>query len=808
MQMLWNDLKSGLRQLLNQPWSSVFAIGALAVSIGAITALFAAANALLLQPVHGIEAPERLIETGRGRDGNLDTISAPLLREFNAPSNAIEGMYAWTMLPVNLVAGKEPTRAFGFMVSENYFDLLGVQAERGRLLSPQADAKRGASPHAVISHAAWQKYFGGDADVVGRNITLNGQSFTVIGVADRAFRSHVSLLSPDLYVPLSMQRQVQPSNGDLLDVVGASWLLSGARLKPGATLEQARDELRARWDAFQKANPDPGEARPDQTMNALPLGALPNDIARNFTVFSGVMMALVAMVLLIACVNVASMMLARGEARAGELSVRSALGAGRWRLTRMLFNESLLLAAIATAVGVLIAKLLLGAVDLGALPTPYPIEVSLDLGWRPLLASVGSALVAALVFGMWPAWRSVQGRLSEASRGVVVSRSRSREFLIIAQVALTLVLLVASALFLRALDRAHAIELGFRVDGIHTADLDLEPTGYDNPRQQQVAFDVAEAIRHAPGIESVAYSRVVPLSGSEMVMGAVGDENTPEPLRYAATDIVSEDYFRTLDIAVEGEAFSRSRHASGDPVVIINRTMAKALFGTESAVGRSMKYDGVESGQVRIVGVAADSRYAWLSEVDKPFLYLPTWQRDAGQYTLFVHSALPQNEVARIVRDAVARVDNNLPKPSLHALSDTVALALLPQRIASTVAGALGALGLLLAGIGTYGLIAYFVASRTREIGVRLSMGATPARIERDVLRRGLRLGAIGLVVGLVFAVGLALAVSGLVFGLVAGDVIAFAAAAVVLSLAIFGASWFPARRAARISPMTALRYE
>ncbi|HWT16846.1 MAG TPA: ABC transporter permease, partial [Patescibacteria group bacterium] len=399
-------------------------------------------------------------------------------------------------------------------------------------------------------------------------------------------------------------------------------------------------------------------------------------------------------------------------------------------------------------------------------------------------------------------------RLGEASRGVVASRSRSREFLVVAQVALTLVLLVASALFLRALDRAHAIELGFRVDGVHTADLDLEPTGYDNPRQQQVAYDIAEAIRNNPGIESVAYARVVPLSGSEMVLGEIGDENTPEDVRYAATDIVSEDYFRTLDIAVEGEAFSRARHASGDPVAIINRSLATALFGAESALGRSFKYDGVESGQLRVVGVAADSRYSRLSESNKPFLYVPTWQRDAGQYTLLVHSTLPQNEIARIVRDASTRVDANLPKPSLHALADTVALNLLPQRVASTVAGALGALGLLLAGIGTYGLIAYFVASRTREIGVRLSMGATPARIERDVLRRGLRLGAIGLVVGLVFAIALALAVSGLVFGLVAGDVIAFAAAALVLAVAIFSASWFPARRAARISPMTALRYE
>ena len=806
MRIFLGDLKSGLRQLLSQPWSSGFAIGALAVSIGAITALFAAANALLLQPVQGIREPERMIETGRGNEGRLDTISAPLLRAFNEPSTTIEGMFGWSLLPVNLVAGSEPTRAFGFLVSENYFDLLGVKAQRGRLFSPRLDARRGASPHAVISHAAWQKHFGGDPDIVGRNVSLNGQSFLVIGVTDRAFRSHVSLLSPDVYVPLSMQRQVQPSNGDLLDAVGAYWLLSAARLKPGATIESAAAELRARMAAFEREHPQ--EREREQTMGALPLGALPADIAQGFGMFSGAMLVLVLMVLLIACVNVAGMMLARGEARAGELAVRSALGADRWRLTRMLFNESLLLAAIATAFGVLIARMLLGAVDLGALPTPFPIDVSLDLGARPLLASVAAAFLAALVFGMWPAWRSVRNRLGDAARSIVGQRSRTRELLVVAQVALTVVLLVASALFLRALDRAHAVELGFRVEGVYTADMDLEPTGYDATRQQQVASAIVAAVAATPGIERASYARVVPLSGSTMVLGEVGEEPLPEATRFAAANVVSADYFRTLDLRVQGEQFSDRHRRDGDKVMIVNEMLARALFGAEPAIGRSVKFDGVEGGQVRIIGVAANSRYANLSEDPQPFLYLPASQHEFAQYSLLVQSALPQPEIARVVRDAFVRVDASLPRPPLHALVDTVALNLLPQRIASGVAGVLGLLGLLLAGIGTYGLIAHFVASRTREIGVRLSMGATPRRIEHDVLQRGLRLGGIGLGIGLALAVALAMAVSGLVFGLQAGDVTAFVAAALVLALAVFLASWFPARRAARISPMTALRYE
>lgn len=807
MNNLMSDLRSGIRQLLKQPWSSAFAIGALALSIGAITALFAAANALLLEPVRGIRDPARVIETGRSSDGvGFDTISYPLLREFNQPSATIEGMYGWSMLPMNLVAGGEPVRAFGFMVSENYFDVLGVQAERGRLFNPAADGKRGASPHAVISHVAWQKHFGGDADIIGRAVVLNGQAFTVIGVADRRFGSQVSLLAPDVFVPLSMQRQVQPSNGDLLDHVGASWLLTGARLKPGVTLAQAQAELSARFEAFRKLHAD--EFRPDVRFGAGPLRALPADIASEFGLFGGVMLILVGLVMLVACVNIASMMLARGEARGGELSVRSALGAQRARLVRMLFHESLLLAVLAAGGGVLIASLLLGAIDLGALPTPFPILLSIDLGARSLLASMAAATFAVLVFGMWPAWRSVRSRLGESGRGVVAGGSRARELLVVAQVALTLVLLVASALFMRALDRAHAIELGFRVDNVHTADLDLEPTGYDSVRQQQVAVEMVEALRALPGVEHASYARMVPLSGNTMVLGEIGDETIPEPVRYAATNVVGTDYFSAFDIRVDGEAFGAAHVREGEPVAIINPALARALFGDASPIGRSIKYEGNTVGTLKVIGVAANSRYARLSEDNTPFLYLPASQYEMAQYTLVIHSALPSLEIARNLHAVFERVDRNLPKPSVHAMSDTVALNLLPQRLASGVAGALGMLGLLLAGIGTYGLIAQFVASRTREIGVRLSMGATQTRIERDVLKRGVRLGVIGLVIGLAFAVLLAFGVSGLVFGLVAGDAMAFVAASSVLGLTIVAASYFPARRAARISPMTALRYE
>lgn len=807
MMMLSQDLRSGWKQLVRKPWSSLFAIATLAIAIGAITALFALANAILYAPMAGITEPDRQIEVGRmdtQRGGGLDTVSYPLYRALNAPSDNWTGIYGWAMTPVNLVIAKEPVRAFGFVVTENYFEVLGVRAVRGRVFSDAADSAPGKSPHAVISYAAWQSRFGGREDIIGRPVTVNGQSFQVIGVLDRAFKSQISLFAPDVFLPVSMQPSLRPMMGNVLELPRSSWMLLGGRLRPNATLAQANAELGARFAAFAKQHPDAYSEH--SIAKAVPLRGLPDEIAGAVGVFGGVLQGLVALVLLIACVNVAGMMLARNEARLAELNVRAAMGAGRARLVRMLAIESGMLALIATVFGLVLAQVLLSLVRFDVLPTPVPLQFSASLSQTPLLFSIVIALAATVVFGLWPALRVVRARLGEQSRAFTGSRSRAREWLVIAQVAMTVVLLVASALFLRALERAHSVEIGFRVDQIYTADLDLEPSGYDLARQQQVAAQLADTLRATPGIESVGYGRVMPLEGSNMVLGALGDESLPESIRYAATNVISPDYLATLEIAVQGDSFGSQHRVDSEPVAIVNQALAKALFPEGDAIGQYVAYDGVSAGKLRIIGVAATTRNTSLSEVDAPFLYLPASQHDQSQFSLFVRSDLSAGEVEQRVHQAFARTDANLPKPTVHAFRDTVALSLTPQRVISGVAGALGAIGLLLATVGTYGLIAWFVASRTREIGVRLSMGATPERITRDVLNRGIRLGGIGLASGMVLAMLLSQLASGLVFGLVIGDALAFVAAGMVLTAAILLASWLPARRAALVMPAEALR--
>lgn len=809
MMMLSQDLRSGWNQLVRKPWSSLFAIATLAIAIGAITALFALANAILYAPMAGIAEPDRQIEVGRvdtQRGGGLDSVSYPLYRALNAPSNHWAGIYGWSMTPVNLVSAKEPVRAFGFVVTENYFEVLGVRAERGRVFSPAADGMPGKSPHAVISYAAWQSHFGGRDDIIGRAITVNGQSFRVIGVLDRAFKSQISLFAPDVFLPVSMQPTLRPMMGNVLEQPRSSWMLLGGRLRAEATLAQANTELGARFATFATQHPDAyGE---HSTIKAVPLRGLPDEIAGAVSIFGGVLQGLVALVLLIACVNVAGMMLARNEARLAELNVRAAMGAGRARLMRMLAIESALLALIATVVGLVLAQVLLRLVRLDLLPTPVPLQFSANLSQTPLLFSVGIAIATTVVFGLWPAWRVMRARLGEQSRAFTGSRSRAREWLVIAQVAMTVVLLVASALFLRALERAHSVDLGFRVDQVYTADLDLEPSGYELPRQQQVAQQVADTLRAMPGITSVGYGRVMPLEGSTMVLGALGDDTLPESIRYAATNVISPDYLATLEIALRGDSFGPQHRADTEPVAIVNEVLARALFPNADAIGQYVAFDGVSAGKLRIIGVAATTRNSSLSAVDEPFLYLPASQHDQSEFNLFFRSALPLGEASQMVHQAFARTNANLPKPAVHAFRDSVALSLTPQRVISGVAGALGAIGLLLATVGTYGLIAWFVASRTREIGVRLSMGATPGRITRDVLKRGVRLGGVGLAAGMILAALLSQVASGLVFGLVPSDALAFVAAGLVLATAILLASWIPARRAALVMPAEALRSE
>lgn len=803
------DLGYGLRGLLARPGFTFVTILALGLAIGAHTTLFGIVHALLLSPVRGIAAADRIVEVGRTRGGSgMDTISYPDFVDY-AQATAFDGLYAYSIEPLNVTGSGDPRRALGMLVSGAYFTTLGVQPASGRVLAPPDDSD-GAAPVAVASDAAWRKYFNADPSVIGRSVSINGRAFTLIGVASPEFKGHIAVLAPEFYLPLHARTLLREGSPNLLAQRKSLWLMAGGRLRDGVDIAQARAELatiRQRLDA------EYGNDDTETGIGVAPLRGVPTEVRGPLGAFSGLLFAMVGMILLVACVNVAGLLIARGEARRHEIAVRFALGASRARVFFQLFAENLLLAVGAGALGVLLAlwwRDLLLRVDL---PTPFPISPRIPLDGSVLGFALLLTTVTALLFGALPTLRA--SRQAPATGGTLVAgrgssrASRTREVLVVVQITLTLVLLIGSGLFVRALQRAAAIDVGFDARHVVSADFDLEPSGYDEGHRAQVQAALLERVRALGGIEQAALAAVLPLSFNRMQLGCVhgagfgDDELCPE------VNVVSDGYFATLGMNVQGRGFDAHDDADGTRVAVVNETLARRLAPDGDAIGRSFAYaEDKDARTLTVVGIVADGKYASLDEDRRPFLFLPLAQAPMAQTSLLVRTAQDAPALARVLGAAVHAVDASLPVAQVHPLEDTLALSLLPQRIAGLVAGALGVLGLLLAAIGLYGLIAFHVASRTREIGIRLSLGAAPRRVLRDVFWRGGRLVGIGLVAGEAIGVGLAVLVSGLLFGTQAGDALAFAAAGLVLGVIALPACWLPARQAVRIEPVVALRHE
>jgi len=806
--LVLHDLRHGLRTLLARPGFALVTILTLGLAIGAHTMLFGVVHALLLSPVRGIGAPDRLVEIGRTHGGaGMDSISYPDFLDY-ADAKSLDGMYAFSLDALNVTSGGDPQRALGLLVSGTYFQTLRVQPELGRMLSA-ADDSNSAAPVAVASHAAWRKYFNADPAALGRSVSINGQAFTLVGVAAPDFNGHVAVISPEFYLPLHSRTLLREDSGDLFDRRTSMWLMAGGRLRDGVDLAGARAELatiRQRLDA------EYGTDDPASGIGVAPLRGVPTEVRGPLGAFSGLLFAMLGMILLVACVNVAGLLIARGETRRREIAVRFALGASRGRVFFQLFAENLLLALGAGALGILLATwwrdLLLG-VDL---PTPFPISPRIPLDGSVLAFAAGLTVATALLFGALPTLRA--SRRAPAAGGVLVAGragggSRLRGSLVVMQVALTLVLLIGSGLFVRALQRAASIDIGFDADHVVSMDFDLQPSGYDEAHRARLQEALLERVRGLGGVEQAALAAVLPLSFSRMSLGCVhgagfgADELCPD------TNVVSDGFFATLGMSLRGRGFDAHDRADGARVAIVNETLAQRLVPDGDALGRSFAYG--ENGDARtltIVGIVADGKYASLGEARQPFLFLPLAQTPMAQASLLVRGAQDSPALTTALAGVVRELDRALPIAQTHPLADTLALSLLPQRIAGLVAGALGALGLLLAAIGLYGLVAFHVASRTHEIGIRVSLGAAPERVLRDVLWQGGRLVGIGLVAGEAIGIGLAVAVSSLLFGVQPGDALAFAAAGLLLGLVALPACYVPARQAVRIDPSVALRHD
>ncbi|MFT3790560.1 MAG: ABC transporter permease [Rudaea sp.] len=803
------DLSYGLRTLLARPGFAFVTILTLGLAIGAHTTLFGVVHALLLSPVQGIGAPDRLVEIGRTHNGEgMDTISYPDFLDYSA-AKSLDGTYAYSPEALNVTSSGDPHRALGLLVSGSYFSTLRVPPELGRVLSAIDDTDA-APPVAVASYAAWQKYFNADPAAVGKTVSINGHVFTLIGVAAHTFNGQIAVLAPEFYLPLHNRTLLREGSKDLLSSRKSLWLMTGARLHDGVDVAQAQAELAT---IKQRLDAEYGSDDKKSGIGVAPLRGVPTEVRGPLGAFSGLLFAMVGMILLVACVNVAGLLIARGETRRQEIAVRFALGASRGRVFFQLFAENLWLALGAGTLGILLAtwwRDLLLRVDV---PTPFPVSPRIPFDGSVFAFALLLTAATALLFGALPTLRA--SKQAPATGGALVADrtssrgSRLREGLVVVQIALTLVLLIGSGLFVRALERAAAIDIGFDANHVVSMDFDLEPSGYDEAHRARLQTALLERVRTIGGVEQAALASILPLSFNRMSIGCVHGAGFGKDELCPDVNLVSDGFFATLGMSLRGRGFDTHDVAGGTNVAVVNETLAKRLAPDGDALGRSFAYgEDKDARTLTIVGVVPDGKYSSLGEDKQPFLFLPLAQSPSAMASLLVRSAQDSPALARALADAVREVDRSLPVAQTHPLADTLALSLLPQRIAGLVAGALGALGLLLAAIGLYGLIAFHVASRTREIGIRLSLGAAPRRVLRDVLWRGGRLVGIGLVAGEAIGVGLAVLVSGLLFGAQPGDVLAFAAAGLVLGLVALPACYVPARAAVRIDPAVALRHD
>jgi putative ABC transport system permease protein len=817
LETTWQDVRYGYRLLLRSPLFTLTAALSLAIGIGANTSIFSVASAMLLRPLPGIAEPARLVDIGRTQNGkDFDNSSYPNYRDIRARVTTLSGVYAIKLesQPMGLGGQDGAERIYGSIVSANYFSVLGTRAIAGRLLTDADDeGAPGSHPVIVISYELWQRRFGGRPDAIGQTVPLNGYPFVIVGVTPPGFQG-TTVLRSDAWVPITATPLASPRReARLLQSRPSVWLLMGGRLKPGVTVAQANAELTSIGAALEREFPDDNRGK---GLVAMRSAVVPGHIDV-FAGFLGLLMAIVGLVLLIACVNLSGMMLARAAGRRREIALRLAIGASRWRLARQLLTETALLFVAGCALGLLLTRWL-RALLLALLPQlPVPLGIDMPTDGRVLGFAIALSLVAAVLCGLAPALQASGADLVPALKaeggGTIGGRLRLRSAFLVGQVALSLLLVLTAGLFMRALGHAASIQPGFDQRQVDVAMLDLSLARYTDTTGPAFARDLVNRAALRPGVRSAALVSDLPLDGGRQSYGAI---RTPG-LRRGNTDqvnadwnVISPGYFRTLEIALlRGRDFTDADTTGAPRVGIVNEAMARAIWGTPDALGRTIEVNDSAPGTwepVTIVGIAANAQVMALGGTVDPYLYVPLAQRYTPRVSLVVKnaggSAIPQ------VRALVHEMNPNLPIAQAMPLSDVTAVGLIPQRIAAGVAGSLGIVGLLLAAIGIYGVTSYSVARRVREIGIRVALGADGSSVLRLILRQGFVLTLAGVGIGLAAGALVSQVVRSLLLGVASLDPVTFGGGAALFLVVALAASYLPARRATKVDPMVALRAE
>jgi predicted permease len=814
------DIRFALRMLIKYPAFSIVAFLALVLGIGANTTVFGIINALLLRPlpVGHSEEVVKVFTTDNHIPGNQST-SYLNFQDYARQNTAFSSMAAYGFTGMGMTRGSDTLNVGALFVSGNYFDLLQVKPFLGRTFLPEEDTTPNGHPVVVLGHSFWKK-LGADPAIVGSPITLNGHSFTVIGVAPAAFTGVDVGFSPDLWVPISMHQWVRPGADLWFESRRALLLNIIARLKPGVTMSEAQAQMRTIVKQLEQAYPDVNKERSIALLSleaakSQVLGGPNNEnLARDVSLL---LLVASASILLIACANVANLLLARSAARQREIAVRLALGAGRGRIVRQLLTESILLGVLGGAGGVILAYCL-GDVLVALLPpTPFPIDVNPQPDWRVLIFSFVVAVSSGVIFGLAPAlqmarWNLTQGLRERASTGGgAVTRVNLRSLLVVAQIAVSLLLLIGSGLFLKSFYKAQAINPGFRTDNLDVVTINPVLAGYDKDRALQVVRAILDQIRHDPRVVGADVNNWIPLQGGEARTIVIDgrDPNDEHNRRFANYSPITPGYFQTMGIQLlRGRNFTEhDAEKNAAPVAIIDETMAKQFWPSEDALGRRFRFM-IDKEPIEVIGIARNSKGVTLGETPIPMVYWPLKEITDTGITLFVHTTgapgVMLNQIRQIVRD----VDVHIPIVYEKTIRDHMSIALWPSWMGAMLLGSLGLLAFVLASMGVYGVMAYSVSQRTRELGIRMALGAQTSQVIQLVLRQGMLLAAIGLGFGLFAAFASTRLAGSFLYGVNPSDPVIFLGVTSLLALAAFAACYFPARRALKINPVTALRTE
>ena len=814
MSSFWQDVRYSLRMIAKAPGYAAIAVLTLALGIGANTTIFSWINSTLLNPIPGLASPNEVValSLGRGTD-NPFPFTYPDFESMRDGQQSFVGITAANIAPMSLTGKGKPERVWGMVASANYFDLLGVRPILGRGFLPDEDTKPGGAPVAVISYRFWQTHLGANPDVVGQTLEINQHPYTIVGVAPAVFQGSQTGLRSEIWIPIMMEEQLMPQ-GDLLHDHHYFWLTALGRLKPGVRPEQAQEEMTLRLKREAKNYPE--EHKGHDSVSVYPLWRNPFGANQFLSTLLPMLMTIAGLVLLLACANVANLMLVRSVARRREIAIRLSLGANRWRLVRQLLVESLILALAGGLVAFAITFWTAGTFMKFIPKTDFPISLGMRVDHTVLLATMVISVLTGVIFGILPALRAsgeapiavLKEDTGSASGGM--RKARLASALVVAQISLSLLLLICAGLFIRSFMSAQQINPGFNPHNVLIATYDLFTGGYSEASGVEFDRQLVAKLKAQPGIQSVALSSRVPLGfgGGSTAVNPEGYVSQANESMETQVAIVTPNYFQTLQIPlVKGRDFTPQDTKSSQRVVIVSETFVNRYWPNQEALGKQLNSDLTHE-WFTVVGVARDSKVNGLNEKPTPFLYLPQYQVYRATMIVLARTNGDPLAAGKTVEKTIHELNADLVVFDITSLDLREQIASFGQRVAGTFVGAFGLLALVLAAVGIYGVTSYTTRQRTHEIGIRMTLGASKRDVLRLVLGHGLRLTLIGVALGLAASFALTRFLTSLLLGVTSTDALTFSSVALLLCAVALFACFIPARRAMRVDPMVALRYE